>query len=257
MALVDSLTAYYSLEESSGTRADAHGSSPLSTLVGTPGGTTGKVANCTTFSGTSQSLSAGDTAALSTGDIDFSIACWVYFVATSGTPFIIAKWRPTATQSEYVLFYNSSTSRFEFRVSSTGANETAVVANNFGAASTSTWYFVVAWHDSVGNTIQICVNDGTPNSTSYSSGLADRTAEFALASYYHNSSNYLNGRLDEVGFWKKVLSAAEITELYNSGNGRDYAYISAVAAGQPAARRSGLIDYIQPLEIGRSNVRII
>lgn len=33
---------------------------------------------------------------------------------------------------------------------------------------------------------------------------------------------YFNGRLDAVSVWNKVLSADEVTQLYNSGNGKQY-----------------------------------
>jgi hypothetical protein len=33
--------------------------------------------------------------------------------------------------------------------------------------------------------------------------------------------------LDEVGFWTRALSAAEVTSLYNSGNGLQYPFYQA------------------------------
>ena len=38
------------------------------------------------------------------------------------------------------------------------------------------------------------------------------------------------GFIDEFGFWKRVLNSGEATELYNHGDGVDYAYISGGAA---------------------------
>jgi hypothetical protein len=35
-------------------------------------------------------------------------------------------------------------------------------------------------------------------------------------------SFFVNGVMDEIGVWDKVLTATEVTELYNSGNGKQY-----------------------------------
>ena len=40
----------------------------------------------------------------------------------------------------------------------------------------------------------------------------------------------MDGRLDQVGVWKRVLTADERTWLYNSGNGRSYTEIVAYQA---------------------------
>jgi hypothetical protein len=35
-------------------------------------------------------------------------------------------------------------------------------------------------------------------------------------------AQFLNGKIDETYIWNKVLSQSEITELYNSNNGKQY-----------------------------------
>jgi hypothetical protein len=73
-------------------------------------------------------------------------------------------------------------------------------------------------HDATGNTIGISVNAGTVNTTSFSGGIFDGTTAFLIGS--RSGATYMNGRIDEVGVWKKLLSASELTELYNSGAGK-------------------------------------
>ena len=53
----------------------------------------------------------------------------------------------------------------------------------------------------------------------------DSTAEFDIGRRpYSGSFGYFNGRIDSVGFWKRVLTSAERTALYNSGNGLEYSF---------------------------------
>jgi len=57
-----------------------------------------------------------------------------------------------------------------------------------------------------------------------SATLGTNTDPFVLGAYSINGSqgNYLNGMLDEWGVWTRVLSSAEISQLYNGGNGLAY-----------------------------------
>jgi hypothetical protein len=75
----------------------------------------------------------------------------------------------------------------------------------------------------VANTINIQVDNATVNSAAYSAGVADGANGFRLGAQ-DNGVDFWNGRIDAVGFWKRVLSGAEVTSLYNSGNGREHPF---------------------------------
>jgi hypothetical protein len=51
----------------------------------------------------------------------------------------------------------------------------------------------------------------------------DGSAAFGLGRN-EDSLAWLDGRLDSVSIWKRMLTAAERTQLYNSGNGLDYPF---------------------------------
>jgi len=228
--LRNNLMAFWSLEEASGNRADAHGSNTLADN-NTVTSNTGKVGTAAQFTATnSEYLSIADNAALSMGDIDFTIAGWVY-LDTKANEVIAAKYRTNTNNREYLLYYalsDGATNRFIFLVSPNGVGTTAVVANNFGEPSTGTWYFVVAWHDATANTINIQINNGTANSTAHSTGVFDGTDDFKIGALHTTSPIYFwNGRIDQLGIWKRVLTATEKAWLYNSGNGRSYAEVAA------------------------------
>jgi hypothetical protein len=93
-----------------------------------------------------------------------------------------------------------------------------------GSPLATTWYYVVAWHDSTANTINIQINNGTPTSLSHTLGVyASGTGLFSIGST-GGTAAYMNGRIDEVSFWKRILTADERMTLYNSGNGLAYPF---------------------------------
>jgi hypothetical protein len=179
----------------------------------------------------SQQLTIGDNAALSTGNIDFTFAGWVYVqTAPSGALFpAVATKYSSGTIREWALYHDGSTNRLSFVVyTAAGAAIATVSATTFGAVPTGTWMFVVAWHDAAADTINIQVNDGAVNSAATGAvGPADTTGIFRVG-YLGTSTYYWDGRLDELAFWKRTLTAGEKTALYNGGAGLNYA--GAVAA---------------------------
>jgi hypothetical protein len=71
--------------------------------------------------------------------------------------------------------------------------------------------------------LNIQVNNGPVDSLPYSSGVAISTSPFAIGAT-GNAIDLLDGAVDEVGFWKRVLTAQERTALYNSGLGLTYPF---------------------------------
>ncbi len=223
-ALTDNLAAYWKLDEASGTRADSVGSSNLTSNNGVTQ-TTGKLNSAAQFtSASSQYLSVADNTAISVGDIDFTVAAWVYLDSKSTTQTIASHYFTSTNQRGWDLEYLTGTDRFRFTVSGTGDSTIAsVLANNFGSPSTGTWYYVVAWHDSVNNTINIQVNNGSVDSAAWSTGVYNSSGPFVIGAL-STPLQYLTGKVDSVGFWKKVLSSTERTSLYNAGDGLEYPF---------------------------------
>lgn len=250
MSLLTSLISAWELNEASGNAVDSHGSNTLTETSGTIGASTGPGG-----SGGSRDFEQGDTeyftiadnTDLSTGDIDFTIEAWVNAESLTSNPVIASKgWTSSIdANAEWALFYSNATSRFRFdkAASTTAVN---VVANNFGAPSTGTWYHILAWHDAANNQIGICVNDGTPNTTSTSTGVNDGNRAFVIGASILQSL-YWDGLISKVRFWKRILTSGERTQLYNSGSGLAYSSFgggtftasAAVTIGAATASASG------------------
>lgn len=222
MSLNTNLIAYWKLDETSGTRNDSVGSNHL-TDNNTVTSAAGIISNAAEFlAANSEFLSIADNTDLSTGDIDFTISFWVYFNATTPAA-LVGKWETSANR-EYAVYLESNVINFSVSTSGVSISGT-VTAAALGLPSTGTWYFVVAWHDSINNTLNIQADNATPESTAYSSGVVERAAAFKIGTLYDSPGVYdFSGRIDEVGFWKRVLTTDERSALYNSGNGLAYPF---------------------------------
>lgn len=212
--------ACWNLDEASGQRNDSVGSNHL-TDNNTVTQAAGKVGNAAQFTAAnSEYLSIADTAALSTGDIDFTFTAWVY-LDSKATSILVSKSEGAIGKEEYNILYAGTPDRFQFQIADASTVAVGTVsADNLGSPSTATWYFIVAWHDATANTVNIRVNNGTADSAATTGVPTDTAARFTLGAYAWNLSAYVNGRQDAVGLWKRKLTDAEQSYLYNSGNGR-------------------------------------
>lgn len=251
--LLTAMQAYWPLSSV----ADAHGAN---TLTNNNGATfvAGKVGNAVQLvAASSQYLSIADNAALSMGDIDFTIGAWVYLDTKTADGSIIGKWG--GSQQEYLLSYINSTDRFRFAVSSTGSNTITLTANTFGSPSLATWYYVMAWHDSNLNTISIQINGGTTDSIGHALGVFNGTQGVNLGANAGVSS-FVNGRIDSAFVSKRLYSAAERTALYNYGlQGVEYPFPGRLSVAQArvalASPRIGIDTYTaKVMDIDRASL---
>lgn len=242
-ALADNLVAYWKLEELVGVRYDelnsCGGSGCDLTSNNLVGWNTGKHGNAANFvAASSQYLSRADDATLSTGDVDFTIAYWVYFSDLSTTYSMIGK-SANSTNGEFEIYSGGNpTNRLEFTVYDGSAFDT--LESGAGALTATTWTLIVVWHDSVANTINAQINNGTVLSRAHTTGVSDSTAPFTIG-VSQRQSNYLNGIIDSAGMWKSaaagggVLTQAQRDLLWNGGAGCDYLFTACEATATPTA----------------------
>lgn len=256
MPLTDNLIVYCTLNEASGTRSDSHGSNSLSE-TGSVGSGTGNLNGSATFNGSiANYLSHTDNADLSTGDIDFTVQIGVKLNATLSTYYVLAHkgWAGASNSNrEWVIWYDSNADRFVFSVEGSGGVVTSNYANNFGAPSAGVWYLIHAWHDSVNNQTGISVNAGTPNTASHSAGVNDGILDLVLGASVSQTLS-LNGELDEFGFWKRVLSSQDRTDLHNGGAWLPYPFATGGTIRRRYARGAQIsLVADQGSKVGREN----
>lgn len=207
---------------------DAIGGNDLSPSVSSPTFTTGilaKVNGATHVSAaSSQYWRRANNAALTMGDIDSSLLCWVWLDSlVTGT--FISKWNQGGNDREYFVQYQTTTNLFRFGVSIDGVTFTSVDATKFGTPFINYWHFIASWHDSVANTLNIQVNNGDIDSVSYASGVRAGSSDFYIGANNNGSIQFFNGRIDDVRIAKStaglggVLSAPVRKSIYDASSG--------------------------------------
>jgi len=90
------------------------------------------------------------------------------------------------------------------------------------------WYHVVLTFDGTGSSTEyarLYVNGSLEDTESSSNhDLNSQTVKVSIGAKINASnvvSNYFNGQIDDVAFWSEVLTASEVTALYNSGTPLD------------------------------------
>jgi len=231
--LLNNLIAYWPGNELNGNALDLHTNALHLTDVNTVTSAAGVVyplARQYTAANTEHHRRPGDDALLSTGDVDFTIAAWCNADSLgAGTyPGIATK---HDGNREYMLFYHVPNGAFCILVSPNGVAAVELFSTA-GAAVTGAWYFVVGWHDSVANTINIQVNNGAVDSMAHATGVWDDTNRFCIGAWQITAgytSRRWDGRIGPTMFWKSnaglggVLTAAQRTALFNAGAGLPYA----------------------------------
>jgi hypothetical protein len=243
--LATGLIGAWELDEASGNAIDSHGSedgTDTNTVGSGPGQLEGSVARDFEL-GSAEYFSLGDSAALSTGAIDFSIYAEVWMESKPAAIMsIFCKEGFAASNTEYILRYNNSGDRFQFFTG--GSNFRGVSANNLGSPKAGQWYSIVAKHDATNNLNYIRVNGGTENSATTSGDEPGDTASGAYIGATNVSGSVVrhwDGKIRRLRFWKKLLTTAEEDELYNSGFGVDYDDINPPVVPSGNRRRRAIL----------------
>jgi hypothetical protein len=223
MPLTDDLIAFWELEEASGTRQDAHSNNHDLTDVNTVTSAAGVIGstNAAFFtSANSEQLTRTDHADFDTGaEVSWEIVAWVY-PTIGATQVVVEKGDDVGAGStlEWAMSVGSGGNPAAWI--SDGSTRTFKVHSS--ALSNNTWYMLNAYYDASTNTLGIGINAGTPETdTTHTTGGWD--SGFTVRVGGESASRFFDGRIDQVGFWKRVLTSQERTDLYNGGAGLSYA----------------------------------
>ena len=218
-SLLDGITGYWKLDETSGSRTDIVNSTVLSDHNST-GYATGKINNAALFvAANSNFMTAAGNAYTQLGGGDFSISCWIKPTNATGTQRYIMKYTNSAYCEYDISIYGGN---LTFTVYGQSTSHTVTGP----AVSGSTWYFCVATYVQATGAMTFVVNGTTYTGTSGIVVSGTTNANFSFGALFNGagSTQYADGALDEVGLWKRALSAAEIATLYATGSGLAYPF---------------------------------
>jgi hypothetical protein len=150
-------------------------------------------------------------------DQAFTMAMWIKWDATRVGP---NNWMWSARAGGNSVGIQDSGTGNILQLVVRGAATTTTVVSDTGITSDA-WFLVVAWHDASGDTINIQINNGAVQSQPHTDGTA------AWGSWQFGGNLFgggLEGYMDEVGYWNRVLTSGERSALYNSGSGATYPF---------------------------------
>lgn len=220
MSLNSGLLAFYRLSDAT----DEVGAIDL-TETGGPAYAAGKIGDALNIAGGGDRLTSLDSIFALDGPVSKTLAGWVKFDSFANAPGVLSNWaNGGGGVVQWLLYHDGSNLVFQVRDGSAADH----IATWPTALSTGTWYFFVATYNSATGVVSLNVNDGTPvTSASPAATVNSGTTSFELGGR-NNGAATLDGMIDAVGIWDRVLSSTEQTELYNGATGLEAPFTDAV-----------------------------
>jgi hypothetical protein len=237
-SLLANLVAYWPLSEASGQRNDLHTNALHLSEVGTLGADTGLVyANAADFDMTADNALTrlyANVAAINWGPGDaFTIVVWCYPTALTGGP---------DSPDYYRYLYSLNGGSYNgggYRMQTTSAGQIYIEMGNTGgdpgdtiswhvpdvALSLNSWQMVTFSYDGPTGAAACSRNAGTASTTTNTHPFTAATSGNFMVGCSATPAYVWDGRIGPLTMFDKVLSASEITWLYNSGAGRTYAVL--------------------------------
>jgi hypothetical protein len=146
---------------------------------------------------------------------NFTISHWIYFdnlpvndLSYIGNAF-------PSTQKGWMVYY-STTGDDKINFFGYGLSDTNVISTTTPVADT--WYHVVVTYN--GTRLALWINGAIQDDDASTGAITGSTRAVWFARYEHAPDYNLTGNIDEIGFWNRALTPAEINaSLYNFGTG--------------------------------------
>lgn len=198
------LEFYYAMEQASGDVVDSIGNSNL-TNSGATYGETGKVGDCMGFDGGENDYINGTVSASYSA---FTVSAWFKSDATVDDYGGIVGGDGTIANIFYIR-QNAATgdSMFEF------AGRTNYLQPNDNSIDGAWHHVVLTWSDATDTGTYYIDNVSQGSDTGGDGALAFTSINMGV------NTGYWGGFIDEVGIWSRVLTQAEISQLWNGSNG--------------------------------------
>ncbi len=213
--LLNSIYSYWKLDESSGTAFDSLGNCDLDTPSASPPtyGVTGEINTALLFASASLNAIANLTSDANFDSSSYSVSGWVKRTSISTLQAIMAHNVSNTNGWALRLDASNKVSLRHYGV--------AIVTSTGTITDTTSFHHVAITYDGVNVSFYI---DGAFDSSVALGAIIPATGGEIIGAATNGAANFFNGVIDEVGFWTRVLTAAEITALYNSGSGLSYPF---------------------------------
>jgi len=233
--------AWWHLNEAAGANiADSSGNGRNGTTVGSPSWVAAKLNNGLQTTGT-QYGNMGDIASFER-TIPFSVEMWI---KTASTGTLIGRRENSAPYRGWDIMFSGGNLYFYF--ANTTVSNMISVYTTF-ALGDNAWHHVVVTYDGSSNAsgVNIYIDGALKSKTTQYNTLS---ATAITTTYLHlgarAGANYLNGTYDEVVIYSTAISAANVTERYNSGTGTETMIGSYSLTNPPIYPNTGYV-FVNP-----------
>ena len=184
--------------------------------------TTSKIGKALNFNGTSDFVLTPPITLVG-ATTPLSYALWVYFNAANGYDRPFNSISPTYGNHMFIIGNDAAAANKLYAY--TENNGITAGGQAFALATTNTgqWYHVVGVQDPDNTEVRLYINGTYQSTTTNIADGANVNAGFALGGSYNGGApgTFINGHLDDVRIYSRVLTENEITSLYNSGSGTE------------------------------------
>lgn len=159
----------------------------------------------------------------------YSISCWIKLdVLCSSNPnsntYIGGGTMASSPYQNTRFKINKSSNKLEFEQ----YNSSSVKFNAYGNTAlnqTGVW-FHVGVAIGAGEPIKLYLNgaDDTADSSTFTGTFLAGNSGLSFGDAYYGANQGFDGKIDEIGIWTRVLTAGEMSYLYNGGVGRTYPF---------------------------------
>lgn len=215
-SLVQSLSHYWNMDEPSGTRFDSVGTNNLNISntrdISSITGIRNLAAYFTSNNPTLVSVDSNDPV-FNIGTANFSFSYWIYLESLNDG---IQPIRRGDTST------NGFRSIIDTNVSFQAWSNSLVVNISSIALNTGQWYNVICWRSNNSHA-GISVNNANVVTAPLLGPIASDSSSLEVG---FNNGSPRSFRIDEIGFWNKVLDSNDRSNIYNSGIGNTYFNVS-------------------------------
>jgi hypothetical protein len=231
--LTNNIAAYWKLDETSGSVLDASGTN-TGTVYGATANQTGKINKAYSFNGTSSYVSIPNSTSLNIQGNAITLSAWIKST-TNTTQMIISKISGVGTHVSPYFQYNLQLEdpgsgvlfpRFYLSINGNPINTPTTSSIN-----QNQWYLITGTYD--GTTMRLYLNGAQITSQGVTGNITGYSTPVYLGINGAFGEPY-SGSIDEVGIWSRALTAAEVTSLYNSGNGLPYSSFGGTVPTAPS-----------------------
>jgi hypothetical protein len=156
-------------------------------------------------------------AALSFGDANYTWALWMNVDVIVNNGALLTK--GISDLAEYILAVSVVDASRYTSYWRTRAQADQTVS---GVLFRNVWHLFVVAHDATNNQLYISVDGVAPVPVATAGSPASSAQIFTMGNY--SATFFYDGFMEQVGRWGRVLTAADITLLWNGGAGRTYPF---------------------------------